>query len=163
MTEPVVNMTEHFDVDATMEAVTRERFAMPPAVIAAFRQAAMKSAAHLLKLVEDEKAFGKLKINDQLKVMELIFERAYGRAETATSSMMGMHKTGQLDSTGDHSRQLKTIEERMAKRDRQFPELKTAQRARRKQLSDSSPSKRNRSMTLEEVQNAEIVNLKDAS
>ena len=148
--ETVVKMADHFDIDAQLDEAARQRFAMPPAVIAAFRQAAMKSAAHLLKMVEDEKEFNKLSTNDKLKVMEMIFERAYGRAETASTSMMTMHKTGQLDADGGHGKQLKAIEDRMKSRDRQFPELKSAQRARRKQL-------RNRPIT------DDVIDIKDAS
>ena len=152
---PVVNMAEHFDVDATLDTVTRERFAMPPAVIAAFRQSAMKSVGHLLPLVEDRDKFSELKISDQLKVMEMVFDRAYGRSETASSSMTALHKTGQLETTGNHGKQLDAIEKRMELRDRQFPELKKAQQARRRELADQ----RDNPITLNE-EGAEIVPLR---
>jgi len=159
MNTPVINMAEHFDVDATLEAVTRERFAMPPAVIAAFRQSAMKSVGHLLTLVEDTKRFEKLKITDQLKIMEMVFDRAYGRSETASTSMTALHKTGQLEVGSNHGKQLETIEQRMKLRDRQFPELKRAHQARRRELSDNRATNSDSSITVDE-EGADIVQFK---
>ena len=88
----VVDMT-HFNLDDAMDVASRERFAMPPVVIAAFRQTAQKGLLKILKLVESDK-FEKLKVVDQLAVMSLVLDRAYGKSETATSSMMGMINSG---------------------------------------------------------------------
>lgn len=127
---PVVRMDQHFDVDATLEAVAKERFAMPPPVIAAFRQAAMGGAGHLLNLINDKENFSKLKVQDQLRVLEMVFDRAYGKSETASTSMTALHKTGQGNSS-DHGKQLDQMEQRMKKRNSNFPELKSSRSARR--------------------------------
>jgi hypothetical protein len=135
----VIRMDQHFDVDSTLEAVARERFAMPTPVIAAFRQAAMKGVSHLLTMVEDKDTFQKLKPQDQLKVLELIFDRAYGKSETASTSMVAMHKTGSVKSN-DHGKQLDVIEQRMIDRKRQFPELKQARSASPRTVGAASKS-----------------------
>lgn len=111
----VVDMGEHFDVDAQMEELSRKRFSMPPAVIAAFRQAAMKGAARLLNLVEDDAQFSKLRVQDQLRVLELIFDRAYGKTETASSHAVAEVKTSPVRRSG-HSDQLDAIAARAAAR-----------------------------------------------
>lgn len=138
MTDQVINMSEHFDVEASLEAAVNERFAMPAPVIAAFRQAAMQTAQHLLNTVSSPD-FSKLPIKDQIKVMELVFDRAYGKSETASSSMLALSKTGQLDSNGDHGKQLEEISARMDRTDRKFPELKKARATRQVALA-SQPS-----------------------
>lgn len=152
MNDVTIRMDEHYDLDATMEAVARERFAMPPEVIAAFRQAAMQGAKHLLNLVSTPEQFQKLSAADQLKVLNMIFDRAYGNTETASSSMATLHKTGQLKSDTDHGRQLSQIEERMKQHDRRFPEMKKAQSARKRSLASSS---RNSSVTVNALSSEE--------
>lgn len=127
----VVDMREHFDVDATLEAIAKERFAMQPAVIAALRQAAAKSAQKLLNLVSSDD-FGKLPVDKQVRVFELVFDRAYGKAETASSSMVAMHKTGNVSTTTDHSRDLDRIEQRMQQRSIRYPELSKARLMRQR-------------------------------
>lgn len=142
-----VNMQDNFDLDATLEAVARERFAMPPEVIAAFRQAAMVSAQHLLNVVSDKETFSKLKTQDQLKVLEMVFDRAYGKSETASTSLTALHKTGQLDSGSDsHASQLSAIEKRMQRRNQRFPELASAQAARQREQ-HQLPNHRDRAVT----------------
>lgn len=125
MADTVINMPEHFDVDATLDALATERFSMPPAVIAAFRQAAMKGAAKLLTMIESD-GFDKLKTQDQLKILEMTFDRAYGKSETASSSLATLHKTGQLETSTGHGDALDQIEARAKSRDRKFPELTKA-------------------------------------
>ena len=111
----VVNMNEHFDVDDAMEELLKRRYAMPPVVVAAFRQAAMKGAMRLAKLVEDDDKFSKLKVSDQLKVLEMVFDRAYGKNETASSSAIAATRTGDT-SKSKHSNQLDVLAQRAAKR-----------------------------------------------
>ncbi len=135
--ENAVIRMESFDVDSTLEAVAKERFAMQPPVIAAFRQAAMKGASRLLNLVNNNEAFDKLKPQEQLKVLEMVFDRAYGKSETASSSMTAMHKTGNATG-GDHGKQLDQMEERMTRRNKNYPELNKARQARRQQMSEGA-------------------------
>lgn len=115
--EITIDMATHFDVDEEMEKLAKERFSMPPAVIAAFRQAAQLSAMRLLTMVSDEKQFDRLSMNAKLKVMDMIFDRAYGKNETASSAQLAAHKTGALDdpNKGKHAEQLDAIAERAAK------------------------------------------------
>ena len=123
---PVVRMDEHFDVDEAMEALSRQRYAMPPVAIAAFRQAALKGSIKLLKLVEGED-FDKMTTRDKLAVLEMIFDRAYGKAETASTSAITAHKTGEgTAKNSDHGKQLAAIEARMAARKQRYPELEKA-------------------------------------
>lgn len=125
MAETVIDMQQHFDIDATMDALATERFSMPPVVIAAFRQAAMKGAQKLNEMISSDK-FDGLKTQDQLKILEMAFERAYGKSETASSSLQTLHKTGQLSSDNDHGKALDQIEARAKSKDRKFPELAKA-------------------------------------
>jgi hypothetical protein len=123
---PVVKMDEHFDVDEAMEALSRQRYAMPPVAIAAFRQAALKGSIKLLKIVEGEE-FDKMSTRDKLAVLEMIFDRAYGKAETASTSAITAHKTGEgTQQNSDHGKQLAAIEARMAARKQRYPELEKA-------------------------------------
>lgn len=112
-----IDMTTHFDVDAELDKLAQERFSMPPAVIAAFRQAAQLSAMRLLTMVSDDAKFDKLSMNAKLKIMDMIFDRAYGKNETASSAQLAAHKTGALDSPdkGKHAEQLDAIADRAAK------------------------------------------------
>lgn len=111
----VIDMTTNFDVDEALEELTKARFSMPPAVIAAFRQAAQLSAMKLLNMIADDK-FDKLSVNNKLKIMDMIFDRAYGKSETASSASLAAHKTGELDNKdkGKHAEQLDKIAERAA-------------------------------------------------
>lgn len=113
--EFVVDMDTHFNVDAAMEEMMQKRFAMPPVVIAAFRQAAMKGAVRLAQLVQDDEKFSKMRVADQLKVLEMVFDRAYGKNETASASAIAGTKTGEGQKS-KHSDQLDMIAERAAKR-----------------------------------------------
>ena len=111
----VIDMATNFDVDEALEELTKARFSMPPAVIAAFRQAAQLSAMKLLNMIADEK-FDKLSVANKLKIMDMIFDRAYGKSETASSASLAAHKTGELDNKdkGKHAEQLDKIAERAA-------------------------------------------------
>lgn len=113
---PLVDMSENFDVQEgdSMDDLVQARFSMPPAVIAAFRQAASKSAARLLDMVNDDAKFDKLRTVDKLKVMEMIFDRAYGKSETASTAALAAFRTGQDDGSDkrDHAAQLDAISQR---------------------------------------------------
>lgn len=112
----VINMDEHFDVDATMDELVQKRFAMPPAVVATFRQAAALGAMRLLNLVNDEDAFNKLRAADKVRVLELIFDRAYGKSETASNHDLTQVKVGGGDKRSAHSDALDKIATRAARR-----------------------------------------------
>ena len=111
-----IDMSTNFDVDEALDKLAHERFSMPPAVIAAFRQAAQVSALRLLSLVSDEEKFNRMSTNSKLKVMDMIFDRAYGKSETASTAAVAAYKTGQGDSAdkGKHADQLDKIAERAA-------------------------------------------------
>ena len=112
----VVNMDEHFDVDATMDELVQKRFSMPPAVVATFRQAAALGAMRLLNLVNDEDAFNQLRAADKVRVLELIFDRAYGKSETASNHDLTEVKVGGGDKRSAHSDALDKIATRAARR-----------------------------------------------
>lgn len=112
----VINMDEHFDVDATMDELVQKRFAMPPAVVATFRQAAAVGAMRLLNLVSDEKAFNGLRAADKVRILELIFDRAYGKSETASNHDLTQVKVGGGDKRSAHSEALDKIATRAARR-----------------------------------------------
>lgn len=112
----VVDMSAHFDVDDQMEELARKRFSMQPAVIAAFRQAAAKGAQRLLELVDDDEKFDKLRTREKVEILNMIFDRAYGRSETASSYDLANFKTGELSSSrskSTHAAQLSALEARM--------------------------------------------------
>lgn len=113
--DQIVDMQSHFDVDGAMEELANKRFAMPPVVVAAFRQAAMKGAQRLLNLVENDAQFEKMRVSDQLRVLEMVFDRAYGKNETASTAMLASAKVGG-EGKSDHSTQLDEIANRAAAR-----------------------------------------------
>lgn len=120
----VIDM-DNFDVDEAMEQVMRKRFAMQPAAVAAFRQAAAIGVKRLLSLVADDAKFDKLSTSDKLKVLEMIFDRAYGKTETASMSDMTNYRTGQDSEKGNkerHSTQLSEIADRMKQNRRALPD-----------------------------------------
>lgn len=121
MNMPTVNM-DNFNIDEELENAFNQRFAMPPIAIAAFRQAALKGAVKLMQMVESE-AFDKMPTKDKIDILNLIFDRAYGKSETASNSAITAMKTGQGQNNSDHGKQLTAISERMAKRQRALPEL----------------------------------------
>lgn len=112
----VIDMDEHFDVDATMDELVQKRFSMPPAVVATFRQAAAVGALRLLNLVSDEQAFNGLRAADKVRVLELIFDRAYGKSETASNHDLTQVKVGGGDKRSAHSDALDKIAARAARR-----------------------------------------------
>lgn len=112
----VIDMDEHFDVDATMDELVQKRFSMPPAVVAMFRQAATLGALRLLNLVNDEDAFNKLRAADKVRILELIFDRAYGKSETASNHDLTQVKVGGGDKRSAHSDALDKIAVRAARR-----------------------------------------------
>lgn len=111
-----IDMATHFDVSEELDKLAAQRFAMPPAVVAAFKQAAQVATMRLLTMVSDEATFNKLSTNSKLKVMDMIFDRAYGKNETASASQLANHRTGAEGSTdkGKHAQQLDAIAERAA-------------------------------------------------
>ena len=113
----VVDMT-NFDMDSEMDELIRKRYSMPPHVIAALKQAGQLAAMRLLQLVGDDKKFDKLRPTDQLKVMEMIFDRAYGKSESASSNELASLRIGDANGgdKSDHAKQLEAIEARAAKR-----------------------------------------------
>lgn len=120
----VIDM-DNFDVDEAMEQVMRKRFAMQPAAVAAFRQAAAIGVKRLLAMVSDDAKFDKLSTSDKLKVLEMIFDRAYGKTETASMSDMTNYRTGQDSEKGNkerHSTQLSEIADRMKQNRRALPD-----------------------------------------
>lgn len=113
-----VDMATHFDASAEAEKLLNARFAMQPVVVAAFRQAAQLAAARLLSIMSDDSKFNKLSPKDQAKFMELIFDRAYGKSETASTSTLTDLKTGQGANHADHGNELRAIEARAMERAR---------------------------------------------
>lgn len=112
MENQVVNM-DHFNVDAQLEELAKRRYAMPPAAIAALRQAGQAAAGRLLKMVTDEKTFTSLAPKDQLALLNLVLDRAYGRAETASSNdLANQRMNGKEGNEADHAKQLEAIEAR---------------------------------------------------
>lgn len=105
-----IDMSTHFDVDKALEDLAKARFSMPPVVVAAFRQAAQISAMKLLTMVADPK-FDKLSVNAKLRIMDMIFDRAYGKSETASTAALAEHKTGggEQRDKGKHAEQLDAI------------------------------------------------------
>lgn len=110
-----IDMSTHFDVDKALEDLAKARFSMPPVVVAAFRQAAQISAMKLLTMVADPK-FDKLSVAARLKIMDMIFDRAYGKSETASTAALAEHKTGggEQRDKGKHAEQLDAIASRAA-------------------------------------------------
>lgn len=110
-----VDMSENYDVSAQLEELSRKRFSMQPVAIAAFRQAAAKCAQRLLNLVDDDAKFGKLKVREQIEIMNLIFDRAYGRTETASAADLASLKTDPAanSSAAAHGQQLREMEARL--------------------------------------------------
>lgn len=104
---------DNFDVDATLEELSRKRYSMPPVVIAALRQAGQKATQRLLAMIEDDKIFNKLTPNNQLRVIEAALDRAYGKSETAASNELAMSRlSDDPKKQGDHAKQLDEIQKR---------------------------------------------------
>lgn len=106
---------DHFDVDAEMAALAVRRYAMPPAVIAALRQAGAKATERLLKMVTNDEVFNKLSPKDQMALLTLTLDRAYGRTEASSVADVNLAKIGD-DPTkkSDHAAQLEEIAAREA-------------------------------------------------
>jgi len=112
------------DPDSIITAAMAERYAMPAVVVAAMKQAGKHISIKLLKLVESEK-FDSLPINTQLRLAEFIFDRAFGKAESAAVSIALNHKMNpQIATSSDSSSRLRAIESR-----RQFPEMRKTRSA----------------------------------
>ncbi len=119
----IVRMDET-DPDSIITAAMAERYAMPAVVVAAMKQAGKHISIKLLKLVESEK-FDTLPINTQLRLAEFIFDRAFGKAESAAVSIALNHKINpQITTSSDSSSRLRAIESR-----RQFPEMRKTRSA----------------------------------
>lgn len=130
-------------LDQMIEEVQRRRFAMQPEAVVAFRQAAAIAVRRLLDLVKDDAKFNRMSTKDKLKVLDMIFDRAYGKSETASMASMTEFRTGQDEGAKDrqiHAAQISDIEQRMranrralpdARAQEVFPELRKKQRATR--------------------------------
>ena len=122
---PIVRM-DQIDPDSIITAAMAERYAMPAVVVAAMKQAGKHISIKLLQLVESEK-FDKLPISTQIKLAEFIFDRAFGKAESAAVSIALNHKINpQITQSSDASTRLRAIEQR-----RQFPEMRKTRSASR--------------------------------
>lgn len=123
-----IDMDEHFgSFSDSVSVLSQERFAMPPVVVAALRQAGKMATLRMLQIMQDDKKFNALKPTEQMKLMEMVMDRAYGRAETASSSLNLLARTGQLQGTENttHSAQLAEIEKRMEERAVKYPEMRS--------------------------------------
>lgn len=106
---------DRFDVDAEMAALAVRRYAMPPAVIAALRQAGAKATERLLNMVTNDKVFNSLSPKDQMALLTLTLDRAYGRTEASTVADVNLAKIGDDPSKkSDHAAQLEEIAAREA-------------------------------------------------
>ena len=104
---------EPFDVDRELAELAKRRYQMPPVVLAALRQAGQKAVMRLLKMVTDDKVFESLSPKDQLKVIEAVMDRAYGRSETATAADIGAARLGNDEGeNSDHFKQIEEIQKR---------------------------------------------------
>lgn len=111
----VVDM-ENFDLDESLEELAKRRYAMPPVVIAALRQAGNKATARLLKMVEDDSIFDKLAPKDQLRLIEVVMDRAYGKSETAAGHDLTQARlNGDPSKNSDHAKQLDELKKREAR------------------------------------------------
>jgi hypothetical protein len=126
---PIVDLSEHGTFDDAVSIAMNERFSMPLVVVAALRQAGKKVTLRLLEMVQDDAQFDKMTPAEKMKLAELVLDRAYGRTETASSSMKTAHQTGQTTAS-DHGRQLEEIEARMEEKAIKYPELRKAADAR---------------------------------
>lgn len=126
MTDNTVVRMDQTDPDSIITAAMAERYAMPAVVVAAMKQAGKHIAIKLLKLVEDDK-FDDLPVSTQLRLAEFIFDRAFGKAESAAVSIALSHKINpQVHQSSDSSTRLRAIEQRM-----QFPEMRKTRSASR--------------------------------
>jgi len=124
MTDSTIVRMDQTDPDSIITAAMAERYAMPAVVVAAMKQAGKHISIKLLKLVEDEK-FDSLPVATQLRLAEFIFDRAFGKAESAAVSIALSHKINpQITQNSDASSRLRAIEQR-----RQFPEMKRTRSA----------------------------------
>ena len=122
---PIVRM-DQIDPDSIITAAMAERYAMPAVVVAAMKQAGKHISIKLLQLVESDK-FDSLPISTQIKLAEFIFDRAFGKAESAAVSIALNHKINpQITQSSDASTRLRAIEQR-----RQFPEMRKTRSASR--------------------------------
>jgi len=124
MTDSTIVRMDQTDPDSIITAAMAERYAMPAVVVAAMKQAGKHISIKLLKLVEDEK-FDSLPVATQLRLAEFIFDRAFGKAESAAVSTALSHKINpQIAANSDASSRLRAIEQR-----RQFPEMRRTRSA----------------------------------
>ena len=125
---PVVKMEGEFlDPDALMHAAMQERYAVPAVVVAALKQSGKKVAIKMMKLIESDR-FDKLPIQTQLNIAEFVFDRAFGKAESASVSMALNHKISNNGGNPEHEangRRIRELEQRVV-----FPELARTKTAR---------------------------------
>ena len=133
MTENTIVRMDQIDPDSIITAAMAERYAMPAVVVAAMKQAGKHISIKLLQLVEGDK-FDTLPVSTQIKLAEFIFDRAFGKAESAAVSIALNHKINpQIAQSSDASTRLRAIEQR-----RQFPEMRKTRSASRLPQDDGS-------------------------
>jgi hypothetical protein len=134
---PLVQMGET-DPDALVTAAMRERYAMPAVVVAALKQSGKRLAVKMMALIESEK-FDRLPIDTQLRVTEFVYDRAFGKAESASSSLALQHRIEQAaggpQDAFTNGKRLKELEGRI-----QFPEMRKVKSAKISTVPASPPS-----------------------
>jgi len=133
---PLVRMGET-DPDALVTAAMRERYAMPAVVVAALKQSGKRLAVKLMTLIESDD-FDRLPIDTQLKITEFVFDRAFGKSESASSSLALQHRirkdTGEIGDSISNSKRLKELDNRV-----QFPEMRKIKSAALQSATEKSP------------------------
>jgi len=122
------------DPDSIITAAMAERYAMPAVVVAAMKQAGKHLSIKMLKLVESDK-FDKLPVATQLKVAEFVFDRAFGKSDSAAIALALSHRVNPSPTLQDKtaSSRLRTIEQKLP-----FPEMQKT-RSERLSLPSGSP------------------------
>ena len=133
MDDSTIVRMDQIDPDSIITAAMAERYAMPAVVVAAMKQAGKHISIKLLKLVESDK-FDTLTVATQIRLAEFIFDRAFGKADSAAVSIALNHKINpQITQSSDASTRLRAIEQR-----RQFPEMRKTRSASRLPQDDGS-------------------------
>lgn len=103
LTEEVVN---------SQAAAIDQRYKMQPAVVAALKHAGKIAAMRLAALMENDEAFGELDVETQVKIISIVLDKAYGRAEAASAYAMAATKVdaAQGTSRSSLSEQLRKID-----------------------------------------------------
>ena len=117
-------------VKASMEDVMgvldRNRFSIPPHVLAAMRQLAEAGITNLSDNFSPEN-FKKLSLKEQLDLLAFIMDRTYGKPDSAITAAAAAYRYPEggdgLDAS-DQGSQLDAIEARAAARGQSLPEMK---------------------------------------